>query len=139
MGNQLGCFGGGHARSQKRKKQHQNSGLRKRGDWENSVIEQQALAMALQQQHKAQMRFERSNMTPSRDPFIQPPRKSYAGRSLALENKMDLKRSNSSRFRRIDDLLVDPNQLVNGIKVQFLNTFLSILTINNCEGTIGHY
>lgn len=129
MGNQLGCFGGGQlARPKQKKKQvvtrGGGGGLRKRGDWENGMIEQQALAMALQQQHKAQLRFERSVM--NRDPPIasfQPPRKSYAGRTLSAENKPEFKRSNSSRFRRLDDLLVDPGQLIIGSKVFHILSF----------------
>jgi hypothetical protein len=120
MGNQMACLWGGEAgRKKKKRAAVAGGGLRRRGDWENGVIEQQALAMALQQQHKAQLRLERS--LANRDPSIAavtPPRKSYHGRTNG-ESKAEFKRSSSSRFRHIDDLLVDPRQLLNGSKVSF--------------------
>lgn len=113
MGNQMGCMG------PKKKRKGNNGkvnlgGMRKRGEWENELIEQQALAMALHQQHKAQLRFERS--LSHRDPSIAPPRKSYSGKPSS--GKLDeFKRSASTRARHIDDLLLEPRQLVNGSKV----------------------
>jgi hypothetical protein len=135
MGNQMACLWGGDAgRKKKKRAAVAGGGLRRRGDWENGVIEQQALAMALQQQHKAQLRLERSlanrdpsiaAVTPPRKSYhgrtngdVMPPRKSYHGRTNG-ESKAEFKRSSSSRFRHIDDLLVDPRQLLNGSKVSF--------------------
>lgn len=122
MGNQIGgCFWGGESKK-KQTTRVVGGGLRKRGDWENGVIEQQALAMALQQQHKAQLRFERSMS--NREAGIMPPRKSYSGKSGS--GREEFKRSASTRARHIDDLLLDPRQLVNGSKVGwflFTNNF----------------
>ncbi|XP_024369321.1 putative methylesterase 11, chloroplastic [Physcomitrium patens] len=113
MGNQMGCFGGGEP---KKKKKVVTGGLRKRGGWEDGVIEQQALAKALQQQHKAQMRFERNASSQEQGAKIVPPRKSYAGRTAGGAYKDEFKRSASTRARHLDDLLLDPRQLVNGSK-----------------------
>ena len=109
------------------------------------MIEQQALALALQQQHKAQLRFERS--LSQREAGLVQPRKSYSGKSggggagreefkreagLAQPRKSysgksggggtgreEFKRSASTRARHIDDLLLDPRQLVDGSQVRF--------------------
>ncbi|XP_024383343.1 putative methylesterase 11, chloroplastic isoform X1 [Physcomitrium patens] len=113
MGNQMACFGGGEP---KKKKKVVTGGLRKRGDWENGAIEQQALALALQQQHRAQMRFERSMSNRDQGGGFVPPRKSYSGKSAGGGTKDEFKRSASTRARHIDDLLLDPRQLVNGSK-----------------------
>ncbi|KAG0632472.1 hypothetical protein M758_1G331000 [Ceratodon purpureus] len=119
MGNQMACLWGGDATTSKRKKTTTTTrvvggGLRKRGDWENGVIEQQALALALQQQHKAQLRFERSMS--NREAGLAPPRKSYSGKAGGGGSREDFKRSASTRARHIDDLLLDPRQLVHGSK-----------------------
>lgn len=114
MGNQMACFwGSGEAK--KKPPRAVGGGLRKRGDWENGVIEQQALAMALQQQHKAQLRFERS--LSHREAGLAPPRKSYSGKAGGGGSREEFKRSASTRARHIDDLLLDPRQLRNGSQV----------------------
>lgn len=143
MGNQMGCMG------PKKKRKGNNGkvnlgGMRKRGEWENELIEQQALAMALHQQHKAQLRFERS--LSHRDPSIAPPRKSYSGKPSS--GKLDeFKRSASTRARHIDDLLLEPRQLVNGSKVThpslslcraFSHSFSDFLTRMASIHTISH-
>lgn len=131
----MGCLWGGDA--QKKKKQPPRvvgGGLRRRGDWENGVIEQQALAMALQQQHKAQLRFERSmtnreaGLAPPRKSYsgktgsggsreeFAPPRKSYSGKAGSGGSREEFRRSASTRARHIDDLLLDPRQFANGSK-----------------------
>ncbi len=89
------------------------SGMRRRGPLEDELIEQQALAMALHQQHKAQLRFERS--LSHRDPATAPPRRSYSGKPSS--GKLEYTRSASTRPRHSNDLLIDPQQLLNGTRV----------------------
>lgn len=111
MGNQMGCMG---SKKKKKSAKINLTGMRKRSALEDELIEQQALAIALHQQHKAQLRFERS--LSHRDPSIAPPRKSYSGKPSS--GRLDqFSRSSSTRARHIDDLLLDPRQLVNGSKV----------------------
>jgi hypothetical protein len=110
MGNYMACMGS----KQKKKNSKLNmSGMRRRGPLEDELIEQQALAMALHQQHKAQLRFERS--LSHRDPATAPPRRSYSGKPSS--GKLEYTRSASTRPRHSNDLLIDPQQLLNGTRV----------------------
>ncbi|CAK9234582.1 unnamed protein product [Sphagnum troendelagicum] len=113
MGNYMACMGS----KQKKKNSKLNmSGMRRRGPLEDELIEKQALAMALHQQHKAQLRFERS--LSHRDPATAPPRRSYSGKPSS--GKLEYTRSASTRPRHSNDLLIDPQQLLNGTREGFL-------------------
>ncbi len=86
---------------------------------EDELIQQQALAMALHQQHKAQLRFERSL---SHRDLGASTRRSYSslGKPGTSSGRLDeYTRSASTRPRHSNDVLLDPQQLNlnNGIKV----------------------
>jgi len=85
------------------------------------LIQQQALAMALHQQHKAQLRFERSL---SHRDLAASTRRSYssAGKHGTSSGRLEeYTRSASTRPRHSNDVLLDPQQLNlnNGIKEGF--------------------
>ncbi len=89
------------------------------GSLEDELIQQQALAMALHQQHKAQLRFERSL---SHRDLAASTRRSYssAGKHGTSSGRLEeYTRSASTRPRHSNDVLLDSQQLNlnNGIKV----------------------
>ncbi len=90
------------------------------GSLEDELIQQQALAMALHQQHKAQLRFERSL---SHRDLAASTRRSYSsvGKLGTSSGRLEeYTRSASTRPRHSNDVLLDPQQqlnLNNGIKV----------------------
>ncbi|BBN09883.1 hypothetical protein MPTK1_4g23490 [Marchantia polymorpha subsp. ruderalis] len=107
MGNQIACMAKGMTTKKGGKKTNNNShhrgkikGVRK-GSLEEEVIQQQALALALQQHQKAQMRLERT-MSQRMAPGPLPP------------SSGKLPRSASTRARSITDPVVHPQQLING-------------------------
>ncbi len=90
------------------------------GSLEDELIKQQAIAMALHQQHKAQLRFERSL---SHRDLGASTRRSYSslGKPGTSSGRLEeYTRSASTRPRHSNDVLLDPQQLNlnnNGIKV----------------------
>jgi hypothetical protein len=114
MGNQLaGMAKGSWSSKGKKKKQQERSLKRSKSSRdgrsvsvEEEMIQQQALALALQQHQKAQMRLERSMS-----------QRTSQGALSTSSGK--LPRSASTRARSVADPVVQPHQLLNGTLVSF--------------------
>ncbi len=130
MGNYMACMCWRKKLLKKKKKKKKKSteemsmshGMMRRrttASLEDELIQQQAIAMALHQQHKAQLRFERSL---SHRDLAASTRRSYSsvGKPGTSSGRLEeYTRSASTRPRHSNDVLLDPQQLNlnNGIKV----------------------